>query len=132
MVNVDKYRFWQFFNSDGDLEWLGVMRPTAHARIDRQKVWTLLPGQRRLIANWFLSHDRQLDENERRWTHDSITGWDFVDAAIVVPEPSKDDVERLSRPEAVLTFDQIDDIPLLRISGKRDYDRIVSERDGRV
>ncbi|MCF8611698.1 hypothetical protein L5G28_16250 [Gordonia sp. HY285] len=128
MVDVDKWRFWQFFNTDDELEWIGVMRTKAHARIDRQKVWTLLPGQRRLIANWFISLDHQLDESERRWHHDSIDGWDFCDAAIIVPEPSKDDVERLSRPEAVLTFDQIDDIPLMKITGKRDYDRIISER----
>ncbi|MCF8570471.1 hypothetical protein L5G32_09350 [Gordonia sp. HY002] len=128
MVDVDKWRFWQFFNQAGDLEWIGVMRPTAHARIDRQKIWTLLPGQRRLIANWFISQDHQLEESERRWVHDSIDGWDFLDAAIIIPEPPKDDVERLSRPEAVLTFDQITDIPLLKITGKRDYDRIIRER----
>ena len=128
MVDVDKWRFWQFFNQAGDLEWIGVMRPTAHARIDRQKVWTLLPRQRRLIANWFISHDHQLEESERRWVHDSIDGWDFLDAAVIVPEPSKADVERLARPEAVLTFDQITDIPLLKVTGKRDYDRIIRER----
>lgn len=54
--------------------------------------------------------------------------WDFVDLAAVVPEPSKADVERLSRPESVLTLDQIDDVPLLKITGKRDYDRIIRER----
>ena len=128
MVDVKTWRFWQFLNQDGKLEWVGVTRPTTHARIDRTKVWTLLPAQRRLIANWFVSHDHQLDESDRLWIHDSIDGWDFCDAAALAPEPSKADVDRLSRPESMLTFRQIDDIPLVNITGKRDLEAIYRAR----
>lgn len=129
MVDVKKWQFWQLFNQAGELEWVAISRPKAHARIDRVKLWTLLPRQRRLIANWYVSLDHHLPEGERRWVHDSIDGWDFCDAAVLAPEPSKDEVERLTRPEAVLGTHQIDDIMLVDVTGKRDLERIIRERD---
>ncbi|MFZ2510036.1 MAG: hypothetical protein WAW85_02950 [Gordonia sp. (in: high G+C Gram-positive bacteria)] len=128
MVNVKKWRFWQFFDHDGALRWVGVSRPNSHRKIDRTKIWTLLPSQQVLVANWFLMADQQLPEAEREWVHDSIDGWDFCDAAIEVPEPSRDDLARLTRPEAELTLDQIDRIPMEQVTGLRDRDRILRER----
>ena len=131
MVDFKKWQFWRMLDTDGSLAWVAVSRPDAHARIDRVKFWTLLPGQERLIANWFVSADHQLPEGERQWEHDSIDAWDFCDAAAAVPEPSKDDVARITRPEQVLTFDQIDSIPLVKVTGKRDLEKILRARASR-
>ncbi|WP_347958127.1 hypothetical protein [Gordonia aichiensis] len=128
MVDVRKWKFWQFLDDEGEIAWVGVSRPDAHARIDRVKIWTLLPAQQRLIANWYLSHDYQLPEDQRQWVHDSIDGWSFLEVAALAPEPSKEEVQRLARPEAVLTFDQIDDIALDKVTGKRDLQQIVKAR----
>ncbi|NLG45479.1 MAG: hypothetical protein GX543_03315, partial [Gordonia sp.] len=65
---------------------------------------------------------------ERQWVHDSIDGWDFCDAAVLVPEPSADDARRLSRPETLLTIDQIDRVDLAKVVGKREAQQIVDGR----
>ncbi|MFT4087312.1 MAG: hypothetical protein QM658_09160 [Gordonia sp. (in: high G+C Gram-positive bacteria)] len=131
MVDYRKWKFWQLFDAGGELAWVAISRPDAPRRLDRERVWTLLPGQQRFIANWFVAQDHQRPEEERRWLHDSITGWDFIDAAGRVPEPSKDDVERIARPEAVLTFEQIDSVPLSRVLTKKEIQQIVDARCAR-
>ncbi|WP_267617674.1 hypothetical protein [Gordonia bronchialis] len=128
MVDTN-WRYWQFLHRDtGAREWVGISRPDAWPRIDRIKVWTLLPDKAVFVANWFVSQDHQLDVEERHWEHDSITGWDFCDAAIEAPLPSADDLRRITRPEAVLEFAQIDRIPLKRIVGLREANRIADGR----
>lgn len=131
MVDVNKWRFWQLFDDAGELAWVAISRPDAPRRLDRERVWTLLPKQQRLIANWFVAQDQQLPENERRWVHDSIDGWYFLEAAAAVPEPSPEDLARIARPEAMLTLEQITDVPLARVVSKKELEQIVEARRGR-
>jgi hypothetical protein len=59
---------WEFRRlnrtDDGSLRWLAITRPDARARIDRQKVWTLIPDRRLFIANWFVTEDHRRREDK--------------------------------------------------------------------
>lgn len=132
MVNTG-WKYWQILDlRTGQPLWAAISRPDARARIDRIKVWTLLPDKEIFVANWFVTQDHQRDVADRQWEHDGITGWDFCDVATTVPLPSADDLNRLIRPEAVLTLDQIDRIALVKIVGKREAARIATERARRA
>lgn len=114
-------RGWEFWRldtvDDAALAWLAITRPGARAPIDRTKVWTLVPGLRMFIANWFVTEDHASESGQ--WVHDNIHISEACDIIGDVPEVSKTDLDRIVRPERCLTLDQIDRHPVLKVMGKR-------------
>ncbi len=85
--------------------------------IDRTKVWTLVPALRMFIANWFVTEDHALESG--LGVHDNIDIGEACALVGEVPEVSKEDLDRIVRPERCLTLDQIDRHPVLKVMGKR-------------
>lgn len=100
--------FWKLTEVDsGALAWLAFTRPDARSPLARRKVWTLIPYLQVFIANWFVSVDRErIDQS--RWIHTNIDVYEARELALLVPQPQAEDVKRITRPEAVLTLDDID------------------------
>lgn len=108
--------FWKLTDADsGALAWLAFTRPNGSA-LARREVWTLIPRLQVFIANWFVSVDHQL--TEVRWVHTNIDIYEARETALLVPEPSADDLKRITRPEAVLTLDDIDRHKVTTVLGK--------------
>src|SRR3954468_21411641 len=119
MVN-DCWEFWRLTRTtDGVLEWLAVTRPAARARIDRLKMWTLIPDRRVFLANWYVTEDHRREDGMSMWIHDNIDLEEAREVALEVPQVSAADLGRLLRPEAGLTLDQIDRHPVTKILGTR-------------
>ena len=115
---VRGWEFWRLDSVDGgQLAWLGITRPGARSTIDRTKVWTLVPALRMFIANWFVTEDHALESG--LWIHDNIHISEACDLVGEVPEVSKEDLDRIVRPERYLTLGQIDRHPVLKVMGKR-------------
>lgn len=115
---VRGWEFWRLDTVDGAaLAWLAITRPGARTPIDRTKVWTLVPGLRMFIANWFVTEDHASQSG--LWVHDNIHIGEACDIVGDVPEVSKEDLDRIVRPERCLTLDQIDRHPVLKVMGKR-------------
>lgn len=97
-------RGWEFWRLDsvdgGQLAWLGITRPGARSAIDRTKVWTLVPALRMFIANWFVTEDHARESG--LWVHDNIHISEACDLVAEVPEVSKEDLDRIVRPERCL------------------------------
>ncbi|WP_082778016.1 hypothetical protein [Tsukamurella pseudospumae] len=114
------WQFWEITDTEGDLRWLGITRPRARTELERATVWTLIPRTRVFIANWFVS--------EAWSTEDSGLVFENIDAeyartvALEVPEPSAEELSRITHPERLLTLDQVDTHTLLKVLGKKvDY-----------
>jgi hypothetical protein len=120
--------FWKLATvDDGELAWLALTRPDARAAIDRRKVWTLIPQLRVFLANWFATVDRErTDQGE--WVHTIIDIDEARDLVGDVPEPTAEDMRRITRPQAVLTLDQIDRYPVAAVLGKRADDVLKGRR----
>lgn len=115
---VRGWEFWRLDTTDGgELAWLAITRPGARSPIDRTKVWTLVPGLRMFIANWFVTEDHTSESG--LWVHDNIHIGEACDIIGDVPELSKADLDRIVRPERCLTLDQIDRHPVLKVMGKQ-------------
>ncbi len=97
-------RGWEFWRLDsvdgGQLAWLGITRPGARSAIDRTKVWTLVPALRMFIANWFVTEDHARESG--LWVHDNIHISEACDLVGEVPEVSKENLDRIVRPERCL------------------------------
>lgn len=80
-------------------------------------MWTPIPCSRVFIANWFVS--------EAWSTEDSGMVFENIDAdyartiALDVPEPSAEDLSRITHPERLLTLEHVDSHTLLKVLGKR-------------
>ncbi|MGV9748329.1 hypothetical protein ACWDTG_26000 [Rhodococcus zopfii] len=119
-MSKDGWEFWRVTRaSDGVLAWLAVTRPGARAVVDRQKVWTLLPNSLVFIANWLVTEDFRRDDDASIWEYENIDSGEAHEVALEVPQPSADEIARLTRPESCLTLNQIDRHPLNRLLGKR-------------
>ena len=70
-------------------------------------MWTLIPHLQEFIANWFVSIDHELTD-QSQWIHTNIDVDEARELALLVPQPSSEDIKRITRPEAVLTLDDID------------------------
>ncbi|MFD9829019.1 hypothetical protein ACFWXB_16225 [Tsukamurella tyrosinosolvens] len=111
------WQFWEIVEDGGELRWLGITRPAARTEVERATVWTLIPRTRVFIANWFVS--------EAWSTEDSGLVFENIDAeyartvALEVPEPSAEDLSRITRPERLLTLDQVNTHTLLKVLGKK-------------
>lgn len=100
--------FWKLTDADtGALAWLAFTRPDARSALARRKVWTLIPSLQVFIANWFVSVDHERPA-QSRWIHTNIDVYEARELALLVPQPHAEDVKRITRPEAVLTLDDID------------------------
>lgn len=100
--------FWKLTEPDsGALAWLAFTRPNARSALDRRKVWTLVPHLQEFLANWFVTVDHELIE-QNRWVHTNIDIYEARELALLVPQPSVEDIKRITRPEAVLTLNDVD------------------------
>lgn len=111
--------FWKVTCPDGDeLVWLGITRPGGRSAIDRTKVRTLLPRSRVFIANWYVTEDFVRSPGGQ-WCFENV---DVTDARAILhelPDPSSEELSRITRPERVLTLDQIDRVDAVKVLGKR-------------
>ena len=112
--------FWKITCPDGDeLVWLGITRPRGRSAIDRAKMWTLLPRSRVFIANWYVTEDFMRSPAGGQWRFENV---DVSDARAILhelPDPSSEELSRITRPERVLTLDQIDRVDAMKVLGKR-------------
>lgn len=99
---------------DGELAWFGITRPGARSALDRDKMWTLVPGNRLFVANWYVTEDF-LRSPGGRWVFENVDSAEARDVLPDVPDPSPDDLTRITRPERVLTVDQIDRFTVLKV-----------------
>ncbi|WP_293020118.1 hypothetical protein [Mycolicibacterium sp.] len=111
--------FWKLMEADnGSLAWLAFTQPDARSTLDRRKVWTLIPRLQVFMANWFVIVDRErTDQSE--WVHKVIDVDEAREIAPLVPQPSTGDMKRITRPQAVLTLDDIDRHTVTKVLGKR-------------
>lgn len=110
--------FWKLTDADsGALAWLAFTRPDARSALARRKVWTLIPHLQEFMANWFVSVDHGLTE-QNQWIHINIDVYEARELALQVPQPTAEDIKRITRPEAVLTLDDIDRHKVTTVLGK--------------
>lgn len=110
--------FWKLTDADsGELAWLAFTRPAARSTPSRRTVWTLIPHLQVFIANWFVSVDHERTE-QNQWIHTNIDVYEARDVALEVPQPRLEDMKRITRPEAVLTLDDIDRHKVTTVLGK--------------
>lgn len=122
------WEFWRVTRVEGDgLEWLAITRPGARG-IDRRKVWTLMPNGLWFIANWYLTEDYWREDTASVWAFENIDVEDARQVALEVPQPSPEDMARLTRPETSLTLGQIDRHATDKILGKRASGAIAARR----
>ena len=110
--------FWKLTDADnGALAWLAFTQPDARSALARRKVWTLIPQLQVFIANWFVSVDHELTD-QNQWIHKNIDVYEARELALRVPQPTAEDIKRITRPEAVLTLDDIDRYKVTTVLGK--------------
>ena len=110
--------FWKLTDADsGALAWLAFTRPDARSTLVRRKVSTLIPYLQVFMANWFVSVDHELAE-QSQWIHTNIDVYEARELALLVPQPTAGDMKRITRPEAVLTLDDIDRHKVTTVLGK--------------
>lgn len=110
--------FWKLTEADsGELAWLAFTRPSAGSALARRKVWTLIPHLQEFMANWFVSVDHELTEHNQ-WLHTNIDVYEARDVALEVPQPRVEDIKRITRPEALLTLDDIDRYTVTTVLGQ--------------
>ncbi len=110
--------FWKLTDADsGALAWLAFTRPDARSALARRKLWTLIPYLQEFMANWFVSVDHELTE-QNQWIHTNIDIYEARELALLVPQPQAEDVKRITRPEALLTLDDIDRHKVTTVLGK--------------
>jgi hypothetical protein len=80
-------------------------------------VWTLIPHLQEFMANWFVSVDHELT-GPSQWTYTNIDVHEARELALMVPQPNVEDIKRITRPEAVLTLDDIDRHKVTTVLGK--------------
>jgi hypothetical protein len=80
-------------------------------------VWTLIPQLQVFMANWFVSADHELAD-QSQWIHTNIDVYEARELALLVPQPTAGDIKRITRPESVLTLDDIDRHTVTTVLGK--------------
>ncbi|KXP08829.1 hypothetical protein [Tsukamurella pseudospumae] len=111
------WQFWEIVDSVGELQWLGITRPKGRTELERATVWTLIPRTRVFIANWFVSEAWSTEDSGLSF--ENIASEYARTVALEVPEPSAEDLSRITHPERLLTLDQVDTHTLLKVLGKR-------------
>ncbi len=64
-----------------------------------------------------MSVDRERTD-QSRWIHTNIDVYEARELALLVSQPRPEDVKRITRPEAVLTLDDIDRHKVTTVLGK--------------
>lgn len=59
------------------------------------------------MANWFVSVDHELTE-QSQWIHTNIDVYEARELALEVPQLTAVEIRRITRPETLLTLDDID------------------------
>lgn len=109
--------FWKVSDHDDELAWLGITRPSARSAVDRVKFWTLIPKRRFFIANWYVSEDH-LRSPGGIWNYENIEIAEAREILKELPDVSPEDLARITRPQRILTLDQVDRITVLNVMGK--------------
>ena len=110
--------FWKLTDVvDGGLAWLAFTRPDARSTLGRRKVWTLIPQLEVFMANWFVIVDRERTD-QSQWIHTPVDLYEARELALLVPRPQAEDMKRITRPQAVLTLDDIDRHKVATVLGK--------------
>ncbi|MBV5245497.1 hypothetical protein KUF57_18295 [Mycolicibacterium sp. PAM1] len=110
--------FWKLTDTDSEeLVWLAFTRPDARSALARRKVWTLIPHLQEFLANWFVSVDH-VRTDQRQWVHTNIDVDEARELALLAPQPQAEDIKRITRPEAVLTIDDIDRLKVTTVLGR--------------
>jgi hypothetical protein len=111
--------FWKVTDPDnGELAWLGITRTGGRSAIDRDKMRTLLPRGRVFVANWYVTED-YLRSPGGLWAFENIDASDARDILPDLPDPSQDDIARITRPERILTLDKVDRFEVRKVMGER-------------
>lgn len=79
------------------------------------------------MANWFVGVDHELPD-QSRWIHTNIDAYEERELTLLVPQPHAKDVKRITRPEAVLTLDDIDRHKVTTVLGRRTAQAIKDRR----
>ncbi len=111
------WQFWEVTDGSGELRWLGATRPTGRTAASRATVWTLIPSTRIFIANWFVSEAWSTEDSGLSFEDISSTHAQRI--ALDVPQPTKEDIARITHPERVLTLSDLTSYPVLKMLGKR-------------
>jgi hypothetical protein len=110
--------FWKITDSsNGDLAWLGITRAGGRSATDRDTMRTLIPRSRMFVANWYVTED-YLRSPGGVWSFENIDVSDARDILSDLPDPSAEEVARITRPERVLTLDKIDRFEVLKVLGQ--------------
>jgi len=80
-------------------------------------VWTLIPYLPVFMANWFVSVDHELTD-QNQWIHTNIDVYEARELELLVPRPTAEDITRITRPESVPTLDCIDRHKVNTVLGK--------------
>ncbi len=110
--------FWKITHPDsGDLAWLGITRAVGRSATDRDTMRTLIPTSRMFVANWYVTED-YLRSPGGVWSFENIDVSDARNILPDLPDPSAEEVARITRPERVLTLDKIDRFEVLKVMGQ--------------
>ncbi|TDK86492.1 hypothetical protein [Mycolicibacterium mucogenicum] len=110
--------FWKLTDVDsGALAWLAFTRPDARSGLARRKVWTLIPQMQVFVANWLASVDHEVTD-QSQWIHTNIDLYEARELALLVPRLEAEDMKRITRPEAMLTLEDIDRHKVSTVLGK--------------
>jgi hypothetical protein len=113
------WRYWRMTSAaDRSFAGLALTRPDTRARIDRRKVWTLIRERRFFIANWIVTQDFWRETGEPLWVYADIDKREAQSLAYDVPATPNDQLSRILRPEAELTFSQINKYSVEKVLGK--------------
>lgn len=127
-----QWEYWDIRDAaTGAQAWLGVSRPGAGARIDRLKLWTLITAPPVFLANWQVTADYHRSGGAHRWTYTHIDVAEARRLALTAPGLTADERARLTRPEQMLTLEQIDRRPVATILGKRSAEALSARPAGR-
>ncbi|MGV0874042.1 hypothetical protein [Mycolicibacterium sp. XJ879] len=64
-----------------------------------------------------MSVDHEITD-QNQWIHTNIDVYEARELALLVPQPNVEDIKRITRPEAVLTLDEIDRHKVTTVLGK--------------
>jgi hypothetical protein len=75
------------------------------------------PHLQLFITNRFVSVDHELTD-QNQWIHTNIDVYEARELALLVPQTNIEDIKRITRPDAVLTLDDIDRYKVTTVLGK--------------
>jgi hypothetical protein len=123
------WEFWRISRrEDAGLEWLGATRPGARVAADRETVWTLVSQRFAFITNWYVTEDRARPPDESTWVHEWVEAAEARSIAMEVPEPSADQLQRLTTPDALRVLGRVDRSHIEALLGTRVAAKLAARR----